>query len=196
MLAKQPYTAKTDIYSLTIVCWEILTAGRPYAGIPKEQFKQALLQEHIRPEIPQDTPVVFQRLLESGWATDPRERPTANQMLAQLQVMLSDEALTNSLKEAREAREAKANHGQGLRKKLKSCLSNPNLRSLSVASLASLTNYGNNDDKRVTFAASVVGQDTIPKPDSESDLSISSISDDNLDPLPRNFTFENLNQLN
>jgi serine/threonine protein kinase len=60
MLAREPYTQKADIYSLTLVLWEILTARTPYEQMQnKKELRHEVLHKRNRPPIPPNCHPVY-----------------------------------------------------------------------------------------------------------------------------------------
>jgi hypothetical protein len=93
MLARESYTEKADIYSLTLVLWEILTARTPYETMQnKKELRHAVLVKRQRPLIPtgpgSNCHPLYKTLLERGWATNPSNRPTAKEMVQVLETIL------------------------------------------------------------------------------------------------------------
>ena len=74
------FNEKVDIYSLSIVFWQMLTGQHdPYPGVSRWRLAQAVIGGQ-RPVFPPETPAAFRCLLERGWAADPATRPTAKEM--------------------------------------------------------------------------------------------------------------------
>jgi serine/threonine protein kinase len=73
-------TKQSDIYSLGMVLWELITQKIPFAGIDKVELeKKKTKNEHE--VIPIDCPLLFKELISACWKNKPEERPTA-QMIA------------------------------------------------------------------------------------------------------------------
>eukprot|EP01106_Pelomyxa_sp_JSP_P005213 TRINITY_DN18296_c0_g1_i1.p1 TRINITY_DN18296_c0_g1~~TRINITY_DN18296_c0_g1_i1.p1 ORF type:complete len:469 (-),score=53.67 TRINITY_DN18296_c0_g1_i1:110-1516(-) len=99
------YTVSADIYSLAMIFYELGTGG----GIPFEEFqnipkyllksgninKQLICQEIIagliRPTIPKDfLSDKFSNLVQRCWTNKPENRPSAQQVLQEIEAMLSE----------------------------------------------------------------------------------------------------------
>jgi serine/threonine-protein kinase PpkA len=81
-----PVDQRSDIYSLGVMFYEMLTGQRPFRG----NSVIAIIQSHRNDPIPTLPPELsqFQRLIESLLAKDPKERfPTAASALAELSKM-------------------------------------------------------------------------------------------------------------
>jgi serine/threonine protein kinase len=87
MLHGDVYTLSSDIYSLTMVFWEILTCQAPFDDIDDSMINDVLMRgDH--PIIPTWTPEPFALLLKDGWARDPHRRPSAHILLQRLEHIL------------------------------------------------------------------------------------------------------------
>ena len=87
---EQPYTAKSDIYSLAIVFWELIY--KCCTGVYMAPFKEyglsygfqiliKVAKEGLRPTIHEKCPAVISDLIKQGWDTDPSVRPTAKHII-------------------------------------------------------------------------------------------------------------------
>jgi len=90
MIRGLSYTYSSDIYSLTMVLWEILTCSPPFDEVPDEELTDVIMSGRT-PDIPMDTPDEFKQLLQQGWSREPAARPTAKQMLERLHEMSKNE---------------------------------------------------------------------------------------------------------
>ncbi|KAJ0398555.1 hypothetical protein P43SY_003384 [Pythium insidiosum] len=81
VLAAEKYTEKADVFSFGVVCWEIITRACPYDGLCQIQAALGVLNNNLRPTIPEDCPPLFKRLMTMCWATSPEKRPTFEQIL-------------------------------------------------------------------------------------------------------------------
>ena len=89
MIHGRAYSFSSDIYSLAMVCWEILTAQAPFDEVPDEDLTAVVMAGHT-PAIPSWTPPAFAALLREGWARQPDARPTARDMLERLEFLQSE----------------------------------------------------------------------------------------------------------
>jgi hypothetical protein len=103
------YSQAADVYSLSLVLWEIVAAGSinsnfignnlpvDLIGTPFAEFQhmgQDELRKQIvqgtRPMLPQQTPLLYVRIVEKGWSVDPSHRPAAKEMVEVLENCWSD----------------------------------------------------------------------------------------------------------
>ncbi|RIB19748.1 kinase-like domain-containing protein [Gigaspora rosea] len=80
VLNKQPYTKESDIYSFSIIMWEILY-GKP---VPFEQKLELQFQLQVfnglRPHIYENTAICYTNLMKKCWNMNPKKRPTAKEI--------------------------------------------------------------------------------------------------------------------
>jgi WD40 repeat protein/DNA-binding SARP family transcriptional activator len=88
-------TPRTDIYSLGVVIYELLTGEQPFAG----ESTTTILEKHIRDPLPQITvlrtglPVGLDEILQRATAKDPGDRyPDVDSMMADFHHVLQPEA--------------------------------------------------------------------------------------------------------
>mmetsp|Transcript_20930 Transcript_20930/g.69872 ORF Transcript_20930/g.69872 Transcript_20930/m.69872 type:complete len:442 (-) Transcript_20930:270-1595(-) len=79
------YTEKADIYSCTLVMWEIATGVKPFSDVPPAELTSVKNREKIRPSLEMVEWKDFAGLIEKGWNRVPESRPTALEMLQELE---------------------------------------------------------------------------------------------------------------
>jgi serine/threonine protein kinase len=89
-----PYSIKSDIYSIGVILWEMVKRvmtgkyEQPFTEFPNifADFQIIVLvaKEELRPTLPATTPVNLLALINRAWDSDPDQRPTADQLEAQL----------------------------------------------------------------------------------------------------------------
>lgn len=67
---------KIDVYSFGIVMWELLTGEEPYADMHCASIIGGIVNNTLRPKIPQWCDPEWKGLMESCWASEPTERPS------------------------------------------------------------------------------------------------------------------------
>lgn len=70
-----------DVYAYGILMWQMLTRKLPFAG---RNFMGVSLDilEGRRPQIPQDCPNAYKKMMKRCWHADPEKRPTMEDVLA------------------------------------------------------------------------------------------------------------------
>ena len=93
------YGFPADVYSFTILLWQIVTSKTPFASIlSPTELASKVVNENKRPSLAKiDYSYALMSLMESGWSADPTERPTFSVICGELEKILSqyDEGVTN-----------------------------------------------------------------------------------------------------
>ena len=70
------YNRMADVYSFSLLLWELLSLDKPYQNVKSYDHKHEVFLAGVRPEIPEkEWPASVCRLLEKGWKPEPTERP-------------------------------------------------------------------------------------------------------------------------
>lgn len=69
VLRNEPYNVKADVFSFSLLLWEIVALERPHEKMPGA----AVYGD--RPSIPHPWPDALKRILERGWSEQLSERP-------------------------------------------------------------------------------------------------------------------------
>ncbi|RWR72339.1 serine/threonine-protein kinase HT1 [Cinnamomum micranthum f. kanehirae] len=85
---KKHYNHKVDIYSFSIVLWELLTNRMPFEGMSNLQAAYAAAFKKARPSV-DSLPKDLVALLESCWEEDPNSRPEFQQISSMLTSFLN-----------------------------------------------------------------------------------------------------------
>eukprot|EP01100_Stratorugosa_tubuloviscum_P001569 TRINITY_DN1351_c0_g2_i1.p1 TRINITY_DN1351_c0_g2~~TRINITY_DN1351_c0_g2_i1.p1 ORF type:complete len:447 (+),score=121.89 TRINITY_DN1351_c0_g2_i1:46-1386(+) len=75
-------TFKSDVYSLTLTFWEIITKQIPYPKVPIGTLVQKKKTENLN--IPPTTPQIVAEILQRGWNINPDLRPEAREFVESL----------------------------------------------------------------------------------------------------------------
>lgn len=81
VISHKQYNGKADVYSFGILLWELLTRKTPYEAMTPIQAAVGVVQDNLRPLIPDGTNRRLRDLMERCWASDPEIRPTFPELL-------------------------------------------------------------------------------------------------------------------
>ena len=89
IILQEDYGGKADVYSFSIVLWQLITREEPYTTERSEERSEmetamAVAMEHLRPKIPRYCPEEIQQLIIEGWSHDPEDRPDFQEILERL----------------------------------------------------------------------------------------------------------------
>lgn len=84
VLCSEDYAEPADVFSFGIILWEMLTQECPYEGMTPIQCALGVLNQNLRPPIPEWCPQSFRALIKNCVERDPKERPTFPQVLQAL----------------------------------------------------------------------------------------------------------------
>jgi len=85
VLSSQKYSMPADVYSFGIILWELLVRECPYEGCTPIQCAMGILNEGVRPVIPQWCPQLLRILINDCVAQDPSMRPSFAQILTRIE---------------------------------------------------------------------------------------------------------------
>ena len=81
VIRKEPYNLKADVFSFSILLWEILALSKPYDGLLGQQVKECVSVYGERPSVPRSWPQAIRKLLRSGWSESISSRPTMKEIV-------------------------------------------------------------------------------------------------------------------
>lgn len=81
----KPYNDRSEIYSMSLILWEMLTHQPVYANVEAHTFEQMVCLDHVRPTLPDEMPDEAKQLLSRGWHPEHWKRPSAAALVGQLQ---------------------------------------------------------------------------------------------------------------
>jgi len=88
VIRKQPYNLKADVFSYSILLWELMALTKPYDGLVGHQVKECVSVFGERPSIPRSWPTAIRRLLRRGWSENIEDRPVMAEVLEVLKKLL------------------------------------------------------------------------------------------------------------
>lgn len=80
VIRKEPYNLRADVFSYSILLWEIMALAKPYDGLLGHQVKESVSIFGERPSVPRSWPVAIRRLLRRGWSESITNRPTMDEV--------------------------------------------------------------------------------------------------------------------
>eukprot|EP01095_Lingulamoeba_sp_RSL-Kostka_P011392 TRINITY_DN4306_c0_g1_i1.p1 TRINITY_DN4306_c0_g1~~TRINITY_DN4306_c0_g1_i1.p1 ORF type:complete len:577 (-),score=183.46 TRINITY_DN4306_c0_g1_i1:103-1800(-) len=91
VMLKQEITTKVDVYSMGIIIWELVTRLEPFEEHDDyDVFMNCVVNEHERPEIPQDCPESLEQLMRNCWAHNPEDRPDFQEIVTTLDDIIKE----------------------------------------------------------------------------------------------------------
>eukprot|EP00048_Salpingoeca_helianthica_P011638 m.168120 g.168120 ORF g.168120 m.168120 type:complete len:1190 (+) comp15257_c0_seq2:75-3644(+) len=89
VLQGRQYDIKADVYSFSIVMFEVLTRVLPYPTLNTTWAVRDAVEAGVRPEVPADCPSAYGLLMRRCWSTAPADRPAFGECLAGIEAMLA-----------------------------------------------------------------------------------------------------------
>lgn len=85
-----PYNEKVDVYSFSIVLWELCSLRKPFAGMSVEDHYRQVAEQGHRPPLDPRWPPALRNLLEKSWHTNPDARPSMVEVRDTLRHIIAD----------------------------------------------------------------------------------------------------------
>lgn len=89
-LANNQFSIKSDVWSLGVTLWEILSRRLPFENKTIYQVKDEVVMQHLRLWCPPKWPEMWRNLLVACWRTDPAMRPDCATVARWLEKMYQD----------------------------------------------------------------------------------------------------------
>ncbi|KAJ3449531.1 serine/threonine-protein kinase edr1 [Anaeramoeba flamelloides] len=84
-LKNENITKKSDVYSFSIILWEIITRELPFQNLTPMQTALTIVNNQTRPTIPQSCPKSLEILMKQCWDEEPKNRPEFEHLYKQLE---------------------------------------------------------------------------------------------------------------
>jgi len=92
VLSWRKYSSKSDVWSFGVVLWEILECGKePYGEMSNSEARDAVLDGYRLPK-PSNCPQKLYLLMLRCWETEPKDRPTFEEIYIQLDALYEEES--------------------------------------------------------------------------------------------------------
>jgi serine/threonine protein kinase len=88
VIRKHPYNCKVDVFSFSILLWELMALCKPYDGLVGQQVKECVSVFGERPAIPRTWPTNLRRIMRRGWSENLLERPFIPEVKETLEKLL------------------------------------------------------------------------------------------------------------
>src|SRR6185369_1756399 len=96
VLSKKPYTKESDIYSFGMLMWEHTTGKKPFYDRSHNHCLISDILKGERPQITDDTPEFYAKLMKRCWNHNPENRPTAEEIEGCLLDYLDSEIISSA----------------------------------------------------------------------------------------------------
>ncbi|CAB4435997.1 unnamed protein product [Rhizophagus irregularis] len=80
VLRNKPYTKKSEVYSLSMIMWELTSNEPPFSDHPHDKYLAIQIVKGQRPDITKETPNFYAKFMEQCWDPDPSKRPDSSDL--------------------------------------------------------------------------------------------------------------------
>ena len=84
VIGSKPYSEKADVFSYSIILWEIASREPPYRNINGTKVSEEVLNRELRPAVSPKCPESFAKLMHRCWESDPSKRPNFREVIREL----------------------------------------------------------------------------------------------------------------
>ena len=100
VLRKFPYTKKSDVYSIGIIMWELVTGKRPFSNEKHDSGLAISIIKGNRLPISKNIPSFYVETMKNCWNSDPDKRPDSSQLIEifeTLMLVFKNDSLPNNV---------------------------------------------------------------------------------------------------
>ncbi|RIA87073.1 kinase-like domain-containing protein [Glomus cerebriforme] len=91
VLDGEPYTQASDVYSVGMIMWFIISGQYPFCDRKYNDHHLAGdIMKGLRPKVPEGTPPDYEKLMRNCWDPDPHKRPTAGNLYQKVLFWLNE----------------------------------------------------------------------------------------------------------
>jgi len=86
----EPYSVEADVFSLSIVLWEILSLKWAFNGYHMKEYLLYVVRQDERLPVKKNWPSILRTVLPEAWDKDPKRRPTMKRFGTLIRGVLED----------------------------------------------------------------------------------------------------------
>lgn len=86
----ETYDTKCDVFSFSILLWEILALRQAFKGMTATLFMEKVVIEHERLDVPKTFPPLTRLMIPEAWDKDPIKRPDMKRVALLIRGDLND----------------------------------------------------------------------------------------------------------
>ena len=83
-----PYGLPADVFSFSLLLWEMVHIEKPYRNLDAKQHERALVLWRSRPKVSSEVPRAVKSIILKAWNNDAKCRPKMDRVLEKLQLHL------------------------------------------------------------------------------------------------------------
>jgi len=95
----KPYDCKADVFSFSILLWEMLSLKAAYKGYSRREFLERVVRGKERLSVNRNWPALTRLIVKEAWDNDPRARPDMKRVAAMLRGDLNDMSTDSKIRD-------------------------------------------------------------------------------------------------